>query len=120
MRLPAASNSSTGGAGAQHCAVGGVVVACRFAGLERAGAMDDPDVILRVDRHADRLAEHPFVRQRLRPQRIDFEVRRLDDGRGRFDRRAAVERARRGSHTDQDRDEQRADTNAAVHERSYG
>src|SRR5205823_14528013 len=33
-----------------------------FARLERAGAMDDPDVILRVDRDADRLAEDPLVR----------------------------------------------------------
>ena len=40
--------------------------------------MDDPDVILGVDAEADRLAEHPVVGQRLRPERIDFEARRLD------------------------------------------
>src|SRR4029078_1269543 len=47
-------------------------------GLERARAMDDPDVLLRVDGHADRLSENPLVRQRLRPQRIDLEPRCRD------------------------------------------
>ena len=42
--------------------------------------MDDPDVILRIDRHADRVAQDPMVRQRLRPQRIDFKPRRLHAG----------------------------------------
>ena len=40
--------------------------------------MDDPDVVLVVDPDADRHAEQPAVRQRLRPQRIDLEARRLD------------------------------------------
>ena len=39
--------------------------------------MDDPDVILGVDRQADRRAHHPVIGQRLRPERIDFEDRRL-------------------------------------------
>ena len=39
--------------------------------------MDDPDVILRVHRHADRRAEQPVVGERLRPHRIDLEARRL-------------------------------------------
>ena len=39
-------------------------------------AVDDPDVVARVDRDADRRAEHPVVRQRLRPERIDLEARR--------------------------------------------
>ena len=42
--------------------------------------MDDPDVIVRIDPHADGLAEHPVIGQRLRPQRIDFEARRLHAG----------------------------------------
>ena len=42
--------------------------------------MDDPDVILGVDAEADRLPEHPVVRQRLRPHRIDLEPRRLEAG----------------------------------------
>jgi hypothetical protein len=33
-----------------------------FARLERAGAMNDPDMILRVDGDADRLTENPLVR----------------------------------------------------------
>ena len=40
--------------------------------------MDDPDVVLVVDPDADRHAEQPVIRQRLGPQRIDFEARRLD------------------------------------------
>src|SRR5262249_4478771 len=48
----------------------------QLAGFERAGAVNDPDVILGVDRYADSLSENPMVRQRLRPQRIDFEPRR--------------------------------------------
>ena len=40
-----------------------------------AAAVDDPDVILRIDRHADRRAEQPVVRQRLRPHRIDLKPR---------------------------------------------
>ena len=51
--------------------------------------MDDPDVILGVDPEADDLAEHPVVRQRLGPQRIDLEPRRLE--------RAAILRAGRRS-----------------------
>ena len=39
--------------------------------------MDDPDVIVGVDPDADGLAEHPVIRQRLGPQRIHFEARRL-------------------------------------------
>ena len=48
--------------------------------------MHDPDVILGVDAEADHLAEDPVVRQRLGPERIDFEPRRLE--------RAPVLRAR--------------------------
>ena len=47
-----------------------------FAGFERTDAMDDPDVILRVGRNADGLAENPVVGQRLGPERIHFKARR--------------------------------------------
>ena len=40
--------------------------------------MDDPHVILGVDAEADHLAEHPIVWQRLGPERIDLEARRLE------------------------------------------
>ena len=43
----------------------------------RRAAMDHPDVVALVHRDADRRAEHPVVRQRLRPVGIDLEVRRL-------------------------------------------
>jgi hypothetical protein len=38
-------------------------------------AMDDPHLILLVDPEADRLSEHPVVRHRLRPERVDLELR---------------------------------------------
>src|SRR5690242_3938685 len=43
--------------------------------------MDDPDVVLRIGRDADRITEDPMIRQRLRPQRIDFEHRGLHSSR---------------------------------------
>ena len=58
--------------------MGGFVVGVSFARLERARAVNDPDMILRVHRDADGLAHQPVVRQRLGPQRIDFESRRGD------------------------------------------
>ena len=45
--------------------------------VERLGAMDDPHVILGIDRHADHRADHPMIRQRLGPERVDLESRRL-------------------------------------------
>jgi hypothetical protein len=54
---------------------------CSFLILsEGARALDDPN-ILRVDGDAGDLAKEPVVRQRLWPERIDFELRRLT-GRG--------------------------------------
>jgi hypothetical protein len=43
-----------------------------FTGFERAGAMDDPHMVVRIYGHADGLAEDPVVRERLGPHRIDF------------------------------------------------
>src|SRR5580658_8532215 len=40
--------------------------------------MDDPDVVLSIDRNADRVADDPMVRQRLGPHRIHFKPRRLN------------------------------------------
>jgi hypothetical protein len=40
--------------------------------------MDDPDVVIVVHPYADGRTEKPMVRQGLRPERIDFEHRRLD------------------------------------------
>ena len=44
---------------------------------QRAGAVHDPDMILRVDIDAADLADDPIVRQRLRPSGVDLELRRL-------------------------------------------
>ena len=45
---------------------------------QRAGAaMDDPDMIVCVRPHANRLAEHPVIGHRFRPQRVHFKPRRL-------------------------------------------
>jgi hypothetical protein len=48
-----------------------------FLGVERAGAMDDPDMVVGIDRYADRLAQQPVVGQRLGPHRVHFKSRRL-------------------------------------------
>ena len=42
-------------------------------------AVHDPDVVIRVDRDPDSRAEQPVVRQRLRPERVDLEQRRVRD-----------------------------------------
>src|SRR5262249_44611964 len=85
-----------------------------LAGLERAGAMADPDVIARVHRHADRLSEDPVVGQRLRPQRIDFEPRRRwrvsDDG---F--RALLEKLTAGGEDGEEREKNEPGDRAARH-----
>src|SRR5882762_4879416 len=65
-----------------HAAIrsGWIRVAVGFLRLERATAMNDPDVVLRVHRYADRHADHPMVRQRLRPHRVHLKHGRLDAG----------------------------------------
>ena len=42
----------------------------------RIRAVNDPDMIVRIDSNADRLTELIAIRQRLGPVRIDFELRR--------------------------------------------
>ena len=63
------------GASAGGCAYS---VLSRLAGV--VAAMNDPDLVLLVDAETDRLPEHPVVRHRLGPERIDFEHRRLRAG----------------------------------------
>jgi hypothetical protein len=48
-----------------------------LAGIERAGALVDPDMVLRIDGDAADGADDPVPRQRLRPCRVDQEFRRL-------------------------------------------
>ncbi len=40
--------------------------------------MNDPDVVVGIDPHADGLAEHPVIGKRLGPKRIDLEPGRHD------------------------------------------
>ena len=69
----------------------------------RRSAMDDPDVIALIDRHADRRSEDPMIGQRLGPERIDFEVRRLNRVAALPRQLPRDEHACRGEH-DQDED----------------
>src|SRR5262245_52580356 len=50
---------------------------------ERARTLQYPDVIVGVDGHAGNLPEQPVVGQRLGPERVDLELRRLGRERGR-------------------------------------
>jgi hypothetical protein len=63
----------TDGAGTQHLDCGGFWRGSRFVFGQRARPLVDPDMVLRVDRHAADLAHDPIVGQRLGPERIDFE-----------------------------------------------
>jgi hypothetical protein len=47
--------------------------------------VEDPDVVVRIDGHAADLPGDPFVRQRLRPERIGLEDRDLACLRGQAD-----------------------------------
>ena len=42
---------------------------------QRPGPVQHPDVVARVDRHADDVAEQPLVGERLRPEGVDLEHR---------------------------------------------
>ncbi len=45
--------------------------------IQRSGAASHPNVIVRIDEDAAHLAEHPIVRQLLRPVWIRFELRHI-------------------------------------------
>ena len=55
--------------------LGRIVFGGTLAGAQRTRPMDDPDTIEPVDRDAGDLADDPVVGQRLRPQRVDLELR---------------------------------------------
>src|SRR6185436_16715359 len=62
---------------------------------------------------ADRLTENPVIRHRLRPQRVDFEARRLDGGIAlRFSR--PVENRLRDAERDQECENTRTDDDRAI------
>src|SRR5262249_48966451 len=58
----------------------GLRISGGFIRRERVGPMNNPDVVLSVNPHADGHPDVPVVRQRLRPHRIDFEPGRHDHG----------------------------------------
>src|SRR5947209_9329241 len=45
-----------------------------LAWRERGRPVHDPDAVISVGRNAGDLSQNPFVRQRLRPKRIDFKL----------------------------------------------
>jgi hypothetical protein len=101
-----------GGAALRNLWTGGGVL---FAGLERAAAMDNPDVVVRIDRDADGLAKQPVVRQRLGPHRVDFEPRRLGSTGGMYDG-ALLEQGRSDSESDKHSGERDTDTEITFHD----
>jgi hypothetical protein len=84
-----------------------------LARFERAGAMDDPDVVARVHGDADGLPENPLVGERLRPERIDFEARRLHAGR--LERRLLLEPCRSQPEPGEHGHKRGTDNNVASH-----
>ena len=66
--------------------------------------MNDPHVVLGVDRNPDGHAEQPLVGQRLRPQRVDLEHRGFDH-RALLRRGLALHHDHAGTEADQARHE---------------
>src|SRR5262249_51930666 len=71
-----------------------------FLGFQRAGAVNDPDVVLGVDGNPDGIAHHPMIRQRLGPHGIDFEPGRRYGGS--LDRGPSVDYGRCDAKRDQE------------------
>src|SRR5262249_21913979 len=63
-------------------ALGGIGDAVKFHRFKRSLAMDDPDMVLRVNGDADDVPHDPMIRQRVGPHRIDFEPGRHLAGSG--------------------------------------
>ena len=61
--------------GRRRAAIAFVACLQRFIGFQRAGAVNDPDIVARIHRSADDLAQHPAVGHGLGPKRIGFEFR---------------------------------------------
>src|SRR5579872_1716384 len=47
-----------------------------IGGADRTGTVVNPDVIVLIDGNSADVANHPVVRQRLRPRRIEYKARR--------------------------------------------
>src|SRR5215813_5851397 len=55
-----------------RAACAGLLIRGGFIRRERVGPMNDPDVVLSVNPHADGHSDVPMIWQRLRPQRINL------------------------------------------------
>src|SRR5439155_17833861 len=90
-------------------------IRCRvyFTGFERPCAVNDPDMILSIDRHADRLTHNPMVRQRLRPQRIHFKPRSRYSGS--LDSRSLLQEDTRYRKRPEQREKHRTRVNLTFH-----
>jgi hypothetical protein len=58
----------------------GIRVAIFFLKFQRAASMNDPYVVLRIDRDADRHSDDPVVRHRFGPHRVHFKHWGLNRG----------------------------------------
>ena len=82
-----------------------ILIGGPFDRVHAIGPVHDPDVVLPVDTEANRLSEHPVVRQRFGPERIDFKPRRLD---GRLRGNRSIERPLRDPEGEERGQERRA------------
>ena len=57
-----------------------ILLRVRLFQVEGTLSMDNPDMVLRIDRHTDSHSENPMVRQRFRPHWVHFKPWRLDTG----------------------------------------
>jgi hypothetical protein len=95
----------------RRAALGFVAGETGFLILKRAGAVNDPDIILFIDIQADHIADHPVVRVGLGPERVHFELRHHGVRGGlRLRRTHMAQHGRRNNpHSGNQRDECRAD-----------
>src|SRR5262249_33085046 len=91
-----------------RAACAGLLIRGGFIRRERVGPMNDPDMVLRVNPHADSHSDVPMVRQRFRPQPIDLEPGRHDHGFP-LNSRHLLQRSLTNEKRDKKREEGRAD-----------
>src|SRR5262249_53244200 len=92
---------------------GGVGDGIIFHSLKRTLPVNDPDVVARIDGHADHITHDPMIGQRLRPHGVDFKSRRLRAGG--FHGRAFLENYRSHPERDNQPQQKRSDRNFTLH-----
>jgi hypothetical protein len=75
-----------------------ILLGCALPLGERGRPVHQPDAVMAVDRDAGDLAQDPVVRQRLRPERIDLELRYGVVGKSRRGRQNCNRKHRNGFH----------------------